>query len=98
MNVLKISVAAQKCVDTAGFYELAVKSLNVFNVEQKADIEYVFKNIIFSTSFYPSEVLIKNLNITESSILQTSLSNLEDVQEVYSQVLGLKQVFKVFVI
>lgn len=91
MNVLKISVQVQQLVDTSTFYELAVKSLNVFNIEQKHDIEYIFKNIIFSKDFYPSDVLIKHLNIRDGdpNIL---LNNLEEVLQVYSQVLGLKNV------
>lgn len=96
MNALKMSVAVQKRVDTSIFYELAVKCLNVFNVEQKDDIQYIFKNIIFSSSFYPSEVLIRHLNIADddANTLQTSLSNLPEILEVYSQVLGLKNVRK----
>lgn len=93
MNVLKMSIAVEKRVDTSIFYELAVKTLKIFNVEQKGDIECVFQNIVFSTSFYPSDVLIKNLNIADSDdTLKMSFTNLEEVSEVYSQVLGLKQV------
>lgn len=96
MNVLKMSTTVEKRVDTSVFYELAVKCLNIFNVEQTEDIEFVFKNIIFSTSFYPSDVLIKHLNLgdDESATLHTSLANLEEVLGVYSQVLGLKNVTK----
>lgn len=93
MNILKMSVALQKHIDTSIFYELAVKCLNIFNIEQKEDIKFVFKNIIFSNGFYPSEVLLKNLNITDDDgILTLSLSNLEKVFEVYLKVLCLEQV------
>lgn len=94
MNVLKMSVAAQKHLDTGVFYELAVKCLHVFNVEQKEDIEFIFNHIIFSTEFYPSDVLIKTLNISnsESSTVELSLSKLDEIRDVYSHVLGLKKV------
>lgn len=93
INILKISVAVKDDVDTSLFYELAVKCLSVFNSEQKLDIEYLFSNIIFSLKFYPSEILMQNLDISQrSSNLETSLENIEEIMTVYSQVLGLRNV------
>lgn len=93
VNILKISVDVKDDVDTALFYELAVKCLSVFNSEQKPDIEYLFVNIIFCPRFYPSEILIQHLDISQrSASLETSLENLGEIMTVYTQVLGLKKV------
>lgn len=93
MNLLKISVEVQKDLDTSTFYELAVKCLCAFNSEQKRDIEFVLRNIIFCPSFYPSEVLMKNLDINQrSDSLEVSLNNLDEILNVYTQVLGLENV------
>ncbi|VEN64180.1 unnamed protein product [Callosobruchus maculatus] len=91
MNMLKISVDVKADLDTSVFYELAVKCLCVFYCEQKPDIEYILSNIVFSTKFYPSEVLMENLDISKrNQSLQISLNNLDEIREVYIQVLGLK--------
>ncbi|CAH1966199.1 unnamed protein product [Acanthoscelides obtectus] len=91
MSMLKASVDVQADIDTAVFYELAVKCLCVFNCEQKPDIEFIFSNIVFSTRFYPSEVLMENLDISKrNENLKISLNNLDEIREVYIQVLGLK--------
>ncbi|KAJ8961047.1 hypothetical protein NQ314_005976 [Rhamnusium bicolor] len=93
MNILKSSVSVKNDLDTSTFYELSVKCLSVFNAEQKADIEYLLEKIIFSPKFYPNDVLLRNLNISQrSDSLEISLSNLEDIMKVYTQVLGLKNV------
>lgn len=95
MNILKTSVTVKNDLNTSLFYELAVKCLSIFNCEQKADIEFLFENIIFCSKFYPSESLMQNLDITQRSTnLETSLGNLTEVLEVYTQVLGLKNVCK----
>ncbi|KAJ8917851.1 hypothetical protein NQ315_010764 [Exocentrus adspersus] len=91
MNMLKTAVSVKSDLDTSVFYELSVKCLCVFNAEQKPDIEYVLENIIFCPEFYPSEALLQNLSIEQrNSSLVTSLGNLGEVLEVYTQVLGLK--------
>lgn len=90
MNILKISVQLQNQLDTSMYFELAVKCLTVFNSEQKADVEFVFRNLIFSTRFYPSDVLIRNLNIEDTS--KNLLTDLQDIFEVYAHVLGFKSV------
>lgn len=93
MNILKISVAIKEHIDPSLFYELAVKCLSIFNCEQKPDIEYLFNKIIFCPEFYPSEVLLEHLDISDrSSNLEISLNNLGEILEVYTQVLGLKDV------
>lgn len=93
INVLKISVAVKDDIDTSLFYELAVKCLSVFNSEQKPDIEFLFENIIFCSKFYPSDILMQNLDISERSTnLETSLENLGEIMRVYTLVLGLKDV------
>lgn len=95
INILKISVETKNDLDTSLFYELAVKCLSVFNSEQKPDIEFLFENIIFCPKFYPSEILLENLDISQRSAnLETSLENLGEIMEVYTQVLGLKDVSK----
>lgn len=93
MNILKTSVAVKDDLDTSLFYELSVKCLCVFNSEQKNDIEYLLRNIVFSSKYYPSEVLLGNLSIEQrNENLETSLSNMDDILDVYIEVLGLKNV------
>lgn len=93
MHILKTSIPIKDDLDTSVFYELSVKCLCVFNSEQKNDIEYVLRNIIFCSNFYPSEVLLQNLNIDQrSENIETSLSNMDKILDVYIQVLGLKKV------
>lgn len=88
MNILKIAVELQNHLDTLAYFELAVMCLTVFTSEQKLDVEFVFRHIIFSTKFYTSDVLMKNLNINEES--ESSLNDLNSILDVYSHVLGLK--------
>lgn len=91
MNILKSSVVVRTYLDTRSFYEVAVKCLSVFTSDLKPDIEYVLKNVVFSPLFYPSEVLMRNLSIEQRhDCLETSLDNLNEILEVYIQVLGLK--------
>ncbi|XP_018578046.1 RNA polymerase II-associated protein 1 isoform X2 [Anoplophora glabripennis] len=91
MNILKTSVTIKKELDTSIFYELSVKCLCVFNFEQKSDIEYILRSIIFCSKFYPSDVLLQNLNIDQQDEgLEVSLYNMDQILEVYIQVLGLK--------
>ncbi|RZC33485.1 RNA polymerase II-associated protein 1 [Asbolus verrucosus] len=91
MNILKISITVRTDVDTCPFYEVAVKCLSVFNSDQKPDIEHILANIIFSSSFYPSDVLMNSLTIEQKhDCLETSLNNLNEILTVYTQVLGLK--------
>lgn len=93
MNVLNISIAIKSQLDTSLFYDLAVKCLCVFNSEQKSEVESLLKNIIFSTQFYPSEILLKNLDINRRNTnLEVSLNNLDDILNVYIKVLGLNNV------
>lgn len=93
INILKISATVKDDVDTSLYYELAVKCLSIFNSDQKPDIEFLFNNIIFSPKFYPSEILMQNLDISRRSVnLETSLENLGEIMTVYTQVLGLKNV------
>lgn len=93
INILKTSIAVQDHLDRSLFYELAVKCLSVFNSEQKPDVEMLFENIVFCPKFYPSEILMQNLNINQrSSSLATSLENLGEIKKVYTQVLGLQNV------
>nr|CAH7722047.1 unnamed protein product [Callosobruchus chinensis] len=92
MNMLKTSVDVKADLDTAVFYELAVKCLCVFYCDQKPDIEFILSNIVFSTKFYPSEVLMENLDISKrNESLKISLNSLDEIREVYIQVLGLKK-------
>ncbi|CAG9862069.1 unnamed protein product [Phyllotreta striolata] len=91
MNILRTSVDIRSELDTSIFYELAVKCLCVFNAEQKADIKYVLENIIFCSKFYPSEVFLRQLDLNQRTLsLETSLNNLPEILEVYTQVLGLQ--------
>lgn len=90
MNVLKIAVELQNRLDTLAYFELAVMCLTVFSTEQKEDVEFVFKNVIFNTKFYTSDVLMRSLNIKEGS--GNSLGDLKDIFEVYAHVLGFKNV------
>ncbi|KAG5861095.1 RNA polymerase II-associated protein 1, partial [Gonioctena quinquepunctata] len=91
MNILKSSVPVKDNLDTSIFYELAVKCLCVFSSEQKPDIEFLLGNIVFCSKFYPSDILMEHLDISQRSVnLEISLSNLKDILEVYTQVLGLK--------
>lgn len=98
MNILKISITVGKFIETAHFYELAVKCLNVFNSEQKPDVEFIFKNIIFNPNFYSNDVLIQNLNLNEANCdaSESSLYNVDDVFKVYSQILDFKNVSTYF--
>lgn len=97
MNILKTSISARGRVDTSIYYELAVKCLSVFNVQQKTDIEYILENIIFCPEFYPCEVLMAKLEIKQrNENLELSLNSLGEIREVYSQVLGMKNVRMLF--
>ncbi|XP_023028847.1 RNA polymerase II-associated protein 1 isoform X2 [Leptinotarsa decemlineata] len=90
MNILKSSVPVKENLDTSIFYELAVKCLSVFTSDQKPDIEFLLRNIVFCSKFYPSDVLLEHLDISQRSVnLEISLSNLSEILEVYTLVLGL---------
>ncbi|XP_056635856.1 RNA polymerase II-associated protein 1 [Diorhabda sublineata] len=92
MDVLKSSVVIKNELDTSIFYDLAVKCLCVFNSEQKNDIRFILANIIFCSKFYPSEVLMKHLDISLRNVsLEISLNNLNEILKVYTQILGLQQ-------
>lgn len=93
MNILKISVQIQNEIDVNVYYELAVKCLSIFNSEQKEDIEYLLKNLIFNPKFYSLEVLMENLRVQEQEDnLKVVLNNLDSIFDVYTKVLGLKKV------
>lgn len=97
MNILRTSVTIKEEIDTSLFYKLAVKCLSIFNSEQKCDVEFLFANIIFCHKFYPSEILMQNLDISQrTACLETSLENLGEIMEVYIQVLNLRNVSKRF--
>ncbi|XP_045474307.1 RNA polymerase II-associated protein 1 isoform X2 [Harmonia axyridis] len=92
LNLLKISVDLCKEIDTANFYAVAVKSLCIFNEDQKEEIKYLMEKIIFCTKFYPSEILLSNLNLYErNENLEISLKNLDAIKHVYFKVLGLSE-------
>lgn len=91
-SVLKMAVHSQKQLDTSLYYEVAVKSLCIFTAEMKPSVEYLFSNIIFCRTFYPSEVLLKHLNIQDDDTLKTALEDIVNIQKVYVDVLGLQQV------
>ncbi|XP_028143373.1 RNA polymerase II-associated protein 1 isoform X1 [Diabrotica virgifera virgifera] len=91
MNILKSAVAIKDDIDTSIFYKVAVKCLCVFNSEQKPEIRFILANIIFCSKFYPSEVLMENLDISQRSLsLEVSLKNLNEILKVYTQILGLQ--------
>ncbi|XP_018327334.1 RNA polymerase II-associated protein 1 [Agrilus planipennis] len=92
LNILKAAVSIQKEIDTQIFFEVAVKCLSTFNSEQKQDIEFILFNIIFSPRFYPSEVLMQNLGVSDqTSFLKVALDNVNDIFETYAYTLGLKK-------
>lgn len=93
MNILKISYSIYKRIDTSIFYDIAVKTLCVFNSTQKNDVEYILSNIIFNKDYYPSQALMENLNIeNETSILSDCINNLVNIFATYIEVLGLRLV------
>ncbi|KAL3269975.1 hypothetical protein HHI36_009030 [Cryptolaemus montrouzieri] len=94
LNILRMSVEVQKDIDTSVFYALAVKALCVFSSEHKKGVEFLFKKIIFCRSFYPSEALLKNLDLNEGTSLEVSFKNLDEIREVYSEILGIKMFFQ----
>lgn len=90
MNILKLSVQLKNDIDTHRYFELAVKCLNIFNSEQRNDIEFeIFRNIIFSQKFYPSHLLLQNLELSDG---ESILSNLQEICSVYLQILGVNNV------
>uniref|UniRef100_A0A1Y1JZ13 RNA polymerase II-associated protein 1 n=1 Tax=Photinus pyralis TaxID=7054 RepID=A0A1Y1JZ13_PHOPY len=90
-NCLKIAVSVRNEVDVSLFYEVAIKSLSIYNSEFKEDIGYILRNIVFSTSFYPCELLINNLHIEHGNdLLVETLNNLDQIMNVYSAVLNIK--------
>lgn len=93
INILKISYSVYRNIDTTKFYDIAVKCLCIFNETQKADVEYLFKNIIFNKNYYPSQTLLQNMNIRdENTILKDCVDHLNDIFTTYIEVLGLRLV------
>ncbi|KAK5645366.1 hypothetical protein RI129_006666 [Pyrocoelia pectoralis] len=91
-NCLKIAVSIRNEIDVSLFYEVAIKSLSIYNGEFKEDIIYILRNIVFSTSFYPCELLISNLRIHNGDdLLVQTLNNLDQIMDVYSSVLNITQ-------
>lgn len=96
INILKLAVTVQKDLDTAMFYEIAVKCLSIFNSEQKEAIQSILTNIVFSPQFYPCETRLQNLDINENNdLLRQALDNLDTIFNVYTNVLNLKVVSSV---
>ncbi|XP_044754149.1 RNA polymerase II-associated protein 1 [Coccinella septempunctata] len=92
LNLLKISLDVYKEIDTSIFYALAVKSLCIFNEDQREDVKYIMEKIIFCPKFYPSEVLLQNLSLNEQNEnLEISLNNLDLINQVYFKILGLEK-------
>lgn len=47
MNIIKIAQTVQDLIDSAEYYDIAVKCLCVFSTEQKIEIKFVLENIVF---------------------------------------------------
>nr|XP_022915958.1 RNA polymerase II-associated protein 1 [Onthophagus taurus] len=95
MNLLKISYDIHQMLDTSTHYVIAVRCLCIFNSQQKEDIEFLFKNIIFNKNYYPGDILLKNLNIAEQEpFVNECLNYLDQIFETYIEVLGLRNEIK----
>lgn len=93
INILKTAVLVQKDLNTRIFYEVAVKCLSIFGSESKCDVEFILRNIIFCRNFYPCEVLIDNLDLSnDRDVLKITTENLENIFEVYCEILALRKV------
>lgn len=84
---METSVIVKKDVDTSKFFEVAVKCLSVFGVEQKPRIASVLKNIVFNSGFYPPETLMDNVSLQAAD--GTLKTCLEDICQVYNISLNL---------
>lgn len=93
LNILKSGVKVQNLLpDSMLYYELSVKCMNVFNEEQKTDIDFILKNVVFNAQFYPQEVLLDNLSLNDKEgVIHNSLKYLDEIYECYSQTMNLKK-------
>lgn len=86
INILRSAITTQKKLpEYKIFYDLSVKCLNIFQVEQKTDADYILRNIVFNRQFYPKELLLDQLSLNVNEI-----NNLEEIYTCYSEVMGLK--------
>lgn len=94
INVLHISAQIRAQIELKLYFDLAVKCMSLFTVEQKADIKFVLENIVFNRDFYPAECLLGHLSLQteDEENLATITNHLPDILNVYKHVLGLKQV------
>ncbi|KAF5272229.1 hypothetical protein FQA39_LY01311 [Lamprigera yunnana] len=92
-TILKIVISVQRHIDVSLFYEIAVKSLSIYNMEFNEDILIILQDIVFSTSFYPCELLINNLHISNTnSLLLKTLRNLDGIMSTYAEVFNIKPI------
>lgn len=89
---MKIAIDVSKEIDTSIFYSLAVKSLCIFNDDQKKQMIHVMEKIIFCPEFFPTEALIGNLSLNEHDVLDISRNKLDEIKQVYFKILGLSKV------
>lgn len=97
INVLKIAVQVKENTNLGLFYEIAVKCMSIFNLEQKVEIEFVLDNIVFDPCFYPTESLLNNLKITHAEEELNFINiktNLPNISSVYKSILNLQKVCK----
>lgn len=95
MNILKSAVKVQRLLPNSMlYYELSVKCLNVFNAEQKKDIDFILKNVVFNKEFYPQEVLLDNLFLNEKDeVIHNSLKYLDEIYQCFSEAMDLKKTY-----
>ncbi|XP_017772766.1 PREDICTED: RNA polymerase II-associated protein 1-like [Nicrophorus vespilloides] len=96
LSILKMAIEVQNSIDTGFFYALAMKTLSIYHEDQKPDVEYVLKHAIFSPEFYPPDVFLARMDIEDAEdpskeTLKSALDNINDIFNVYMNVLGLKK-------